>query len=222
MQRGSRLSHEIWAVVVFFFAVLLILSLVSYHPAHRPPYSAAGSIRELYGFVGYHLANFLRQGVGLSAFLLPVSLFYVSYQLLHEASELTPLRLAGYAFFVLFSLPMLLSVLIQPDEVWDSGGVIGGFSERAILMPLFGRAGSYVVALSLFLVGFVVVCRLSLADLMRSLMSRGLRSSSSKVEGQWVSRDAPEIDPGSTKAPQIEKRAKPVQERFDFMEKDLK
>jgi 4TM region of DNA translocase FtsK/SpoIIIE len=220
MEKGSRLSREIWAVVLVSLAALLILSLVSYHPSDRPPYGAAGSIKELYGFVGYHLANFLRQGIGLSAFLLPVFLLLVAYQLFHQVPELTPLRIASYAVFVLLIVPMLLSVLLEPDEVWDGGGVVGGFLEGAVLMPLFGRIGAHVVSLSLFLLGFILFWRVPLTDMISGLIWREITASASNIEGQTACPELAQTDPGSIKAPAIEKSRKPVQQRFDFMEKD--
>jgi S-DNA-T family DNA segregation ATPase FtsK/SpoIIIE len=241
MQRGSRLSHEIWAVVVFSFAVLLILSLVSYHPADRPPYSAAGSIRELYGFVGYHLANFLRQGVGLSAYLMPIFLLLAAYQLFHEAPRVTPARLAGYAFFLLLSVPVFLSVFIEADEVWDAGGVVGGFSKRAVLTPLFGRVGTYVVSLSLFLLGLMLATPISLAASLQAthkaakqtkklfwacanqlemrLKEKRRKKENTKKEQKEHSSPPPVILKEETKdelAKRARKKPQPVQEEFKF------
>lgn len=162
--------------MLFSFAVLLILSLFSYHPSDRPPYAAGGSIRELYGFVGYYLANFLRQGIGLSAFLLPVFVLLAGYQLFRDAPKVTSGRLLGYGFFLLLSAPIFLSVLIEADEVWDAGGVVGGFSKRALLVPLFGRIGTYVVSVAIFLLGLMLATPISLAALFEGMKTGGKKA----------------------------------------------
>ena len=222
MEKGSRLKRQIWAAALVSVAALLILSLASHHPSDRSLYEAAGSSKELYAFVSYHVANFLRQAVGLCAFLLPIFLLFMAYQVFNQAPEVTPLRVASYGVFVLFIVPMLISVVLESDEVWDSGGVIGGFSKSAILMPLFGQMGAYVVSISIFLLGFVLVWRVSLTDLITGLVWRQVAADEPEVEAQFARPEPAGQDGLNTTPPLIEKKPEPVQASFDFMEKVAK
>ncbi|MCZ6547480.1 MAG: DNA translocase FtsK 4TM domain-containing protein [Deltaproteobacteria bacterium] len=79
--------REIWGVAIGVLAILLVLSLLSYAPSDRSFNTPSGSLNTSNwgGVVGAHLADFLLQGVGLSAYLLPLFLFVVSYHLFCEA-----------------------------------------------------------------------------------------------------------------------------------------
>jgi S-DNA-T family DNA segregation ATPase FtsK/SpoIIIE len=169
MRGGSRLTHEILGILLCALSLLLLLSLLSYDPAQRPFRVSTGSLRALYGFVGFHLANALRQGLGLAAFLLPFFLFLISVYLFRPASRERPLLAqSGYALILLLAVTIALSLIVDSDEVWNSGGWVGGFAKEALLLPLFGRVGAFLVTLSLLLLGVMLVAQASLVRMVQA------------------------------------------------------
>ena len=74
MEKG-RLNREVRGVVISLTALLIIISLFSYSPNDRSLNTPSGVISHNWGgFVGAFLADLLLQGLGLSAYLLPVFL----------------------------------------------------------------------------------------------------------------------------------------------------
>jgi hypothetical protein len=221
MENESRRNRDIWSVVIFFFAVVLVLGLASYHPSDRPPYATAGTMRDLCGLVGYQLANFLRQSLGLAAFLLPLFLLLVSYRLFRDLLELTWEWFAGYAIFILVSVPVFLSVLIEADEVWDAGGVIGGFIKGALLMPFFGRIGAGLVSISMVVLGLMFAGRISIRDvhlLCKKITARVALGCQSRLPSPVTQIH----NNAGTNSLENGHNGKPVQQRFDFMDENPK
>jgi hypothetical protein len=221
MENESRRNRDVWAVVILFFAIVLVLGLASYHPSDRPPYATAGTMRALYGLVGYQLANFLRQSLGLAAFLVPLFLLLVSYRLFRDLLGLTVEWFAGYALFILVSVPVFLSVFIEADEVWDAGGVIGGFIKGALLMPFFGRIGAGLVSISMVVLGLMFAGRISIRDIY--LLCKKITA---RLAVGYQSGLPPPITqihniPG-TNSLENGHSPKPVQQKFDFMDENPK
>jgi S-DNA-T family DNA segregation ATPase FtsK/SpoIIIE len=171
-QKGSRLSREIWAVVIFALALLIALSLFSYEPTDRSLNTPSGSleIRNWGGIVGAYLADLLLQGLGLSAYFLSLFLFTFSFALFRDSYHGTRVtRLSGYAF-LLWGAATLVSFLNERDTGAQAGGVIGDFSKE-LLITLFSRVGAYVIVFSALVLSGMFITRGSLV----SLLERGKR-----------------------------------------------
>ncbi|MFQ5539079.1 MAG: DNA translocase FtsK 4TM domain-containing protein, partial [Candidatus Binatia bacterium] len=165
MTRGSRLMREIWGVAIGVLAVLLVLSLFSYDPGDRSFNTPSGSLNtgNWGGVVGAYLADFLLQGLGLSAYLLPFFLLIVSTHLFREAQKGHRIvKASGYALF-LWTAAILLSLLRESPTARETGGILGGFSTE-ILLPLFGYAGVYLIVLSLSLLAVMLVSQSSIVS----------------------------------------------------------
>jgi S-DNA-T family DNA segregation ATPase FtsK/SpoIIIE len=118
------------------------------------------------GFVGAFLADLLLQGLGLSAYLLPVFLGLAAYHLfLPGFKGLRVSKAVGYAV-LLVGIAVLLSLLIDSEDARESGGVIGGFLTESILVPLFGRISATLIILTTALLAIMTVSQVSLADLL--------------------------------------------------------
>ena len=170
MEKG-RLNREIWGVLIGLTAVLIIISLISYHPTDRSFNTPSGPIdtRNWGGFVGAFLADLLLQGLGLTAYLLPVFLAIAAYQLfLSKYRGIRATKAAGYGVF-LISMAGLLSLLIDSENARDAGGIVGGFLEESLLVPLFGRISATLITLSASLLAVMLLSQNSLME----LLSRG-------------------------------------------------
>ena len=177
--------REIWGVAIGVLAILLVLSLLSYAPSDRSFNTPSGSLNTSNwgGVVGAHLADFLLQGVGLSAYLLPLFLFVVSYHLFREAYRgHRVVKASGYAL-LLWSAAILLSLLRESPIAREAGGILGGISIE-ILLPLFGHAGGYLVVFSLSLLAVMLTTQGSLVSSI---------STTAKISGALLKRSRDSI-----------------------------
>jgi S-DNA-T family DNA segregation ATPase FtsK/SpoIIIE len=174
--KGSRLSREIWGIVFFVLAVLLVVSLFSYDPRDRSLNAPSGRANTFNwgGVVGAYVSDLLLQGIGLSAFLLPFFVVFVSYRLFREPEkEPVAVKLTGCGF-LLWSSTIFLSLVRETEVGRGSGGILGGFS-RDVLMAMFGGVGAYVIASSLLLPGLMLVSQRSLLVLWEAARKRAVQ-----------------------------------------------
>ncbi|MFQ5850425.1 MAG: DNA translocase FtsK [Candidatus Binatia bacterium] len=170
MERGSRLGREIWGVLICVLGILLILSLYSYDPRDRSLNTPSGNLdtSNWGGVIGAYLADSLLQGLGLSAYLLPILLFIVSTHLFRgPAKGLRLEKVAGFAL-VLWSGAILLSLLSQSETARETGGILGGFSKE-ILISLFGNGGATLIVLALLLLAVMLVSQISIVSLLQGI-----------------------------------------------------
>ncbi len=167
MERGSRLNREILGVVIFVFALLVALSLFSYHPSDRSFNTPSGSLQTQNwgGIVGAYLADLLLQGLGRSAYLLSALLFIVAYNLFRESYQGIQLTKAGGYLLLLWGVAAITSLLRDAETGSAAGGILGDFS-KDLLISLFSRVGAYVIVLSALLLAVMSVTQRSLATLL--------------------------------------------------------
>lgn len=169
MQKGSKLNREIWGVVIFVLALLIALSLFSYDPRDRSLNTPSGNLETLNwgGVVGAYLADFLLQGLGLSAYFFSLFFFLISYNLFRDSHQgISLMKLSNYAFF-LWSVATLLSFVRETEIASQAGGIIGGYSKKW-LVSLFSRVGAYVIVLSALLLSVMSVTQGSLVSFLKS------------------------------------------------------
>jgi S-DNA-T family DNA segregation ATPase FtsK/SpoIIIE len=237
--------REVWGVTIGVIAVLLVLSLFSYVPGDRSFNTPSGSLNtgNWGGVVGAYLADFLLQGLGLSAYLLPLFLFIVSTHLFREAQKGHRIvKASGYALF-LWTTAILLSLLRESPTARETGGILGGFSTE-ILLPLFGHGGVYLIIFSLSLLSIMLVSQSSIVSSIKGttkisgdLLKRAVSSVKAlhvrllewrekrKVENkrkEWKEFKPPPIVLKEEVKEELPKRIKkkpvPAQENFDFPE----
>ena len=163
MQNGSRLNRELWGTVALVAACFAVLSLVSYSPLDRSINVPSGSQDPANwgGVVGAYLADVLLQGLGLTAYLLPVVLALLAVRLFRrEPRGLGILKVLGYGM-LFWGLALLVSLVHEVDLARESGGILGGFS-REFLTELFGYAGTCVITLFLLLTAFMLMSQTSM------------------------------------------------------------
>jgi len=167
MEKGSRLNREILGVVIFVFALLVALSLFSYHPSDRSFNTPSGSLQTQNwgGIVGAYLADLLLQGLGRSAYLLSALLFIVAYNLFRESYQGIQLTKAGGYLLLLWGVAAIMSLLRDAETGSAAGGIVGDFS-KDLLISLFSRVGAYVIVLSALLLAVMAVTQRSLATLL--------------------------------------------------------
>jgi DNA segregation ATPase FtsK/SpoIIIE, S-DNA-T family len=212
MEKG-RLNREVWGVVISLTALLIIISLFSYSPNDRSLNTPSGVIAHNWGgFVGAFLADLLLQGLGLAAYLLPIFLSLAAYQLfLPNFKGIRTGKAAGYAV-LLIGIAIVLSLFIDSQDARDSGGIVGGFLKESVLVPLFGRISATLITLAALLLATMLLCQISLADLlnrgakrllefrksfipMLSLRLKGFRRQKEKLKGENTKKDRRDYAP---------------------------
>ena len=73
-------------------------------------------------------------------------------------------KTVAYAILLL-SLGVILSVVIDTESARDAGGIIGGFLNESVLVPLFGRLSAVLIACFTMLLSVMVLTQHSLFDL---------------------------------------------------------
>ena len=166
MENG-RLNREIWAVVISFTAVLVLVSLLTADVRDRS-FNTPSGLSNTYnwgGFVGAYLADMLLQGFGLTAYLLPIFLGLAAYRLFQpKFQSIRPVKIFGYAAF-LISVAVLISLMIDSENAREAGGILGGFLKETMLVPWFGPISATLITLVSLLLSLMLLTQYSLLDL---------------------------------------------------------
>lgn len=174
MQDTSRLNREIWGSVAFVLSLFSVLSLISYSPLDRSLNAPSGNVDPLNwgGLVGAYLADVLLQGLGLTAFLIPIFLLLLSFHLFRrEPRGPRLLGTLGYGAF-LWGVTLLISLVHESHAAQASGGVLGGFSKE-VLVALFGVGGAYVIAFFLLSLSAMLISQRSVSSWLEGFVQGG-------------------------------------------------
>jgi DNA segregation ATPase FtsK/SpoIIIE, S-DNA-T family len=163
----ARLNREIWGGVICLIALLITLSLFTYDPSDRSFNTPSGAIdtNNWGGFVGAYLADFLLQGFGLAAYLLPIFLCGVAFQMFRgEPKGIRYTKTVGYVM-LLISVAVILCLLVESENAREAGGIVGGFLKETLLIPLFGRISAVLISVFAFLLSLMLLTQNSLLDI---------------------------------------------------------
>src|SRR5262252_2454647 len=167
----SRLNREFFGVLVSVTALLIIISLLSYAPRDPSLNTSARAIetQNRVGIVGAYLADILFQGFGLASYLLPIFLCIVAFQMFRSNYRKIPLsKFAGYGVFII-SIAVILDLFVDSDIARESGGIIGGFLKESVLIPLFGRISTVLIATTGLLASLMLLSEQSLFDIAKAV-----------------------------------------------------
>ena len=163
MDKG-RLNREIWGVVICVSALLILICLYYYGP-RDPSFntsSRAVDVQNRVGIIGSYVADILLQGFGFAAYLLPILLGIVAFQVFRSGLEGIPVAKAiGSGLFVI-SIAVILDLFIESDIARDGGGIVGGFLKESVLIPLFGRISATLISLTALLISVMLLTQSSL------------------------------------------------------------
>ncbi len=174
--RGLR---EVAMWLLFGCAFYLVLSLASYYP-DDPGWSYTGlaeSVRNAGGRAGAWFADVFLYLFGLLAYLFPVMLAWSAVLVFRRRSgdtrtDVHVLALRWLGFFVTLAAGSALAGLhldaLQPSLPTGAGGILGS-SLASLLVEIFNRAGSTLIALAVFLGGFTLFTGLSWLQIVEAL-----------------------------------------------------
>jgi S-DNA-T family DNA segregation ATPase FtsK/SpoIIIE len=157
---------EVYGLLITSFAILLLLSLVSFHPndvllEHR---LRSGVVNNLIGPVGAHIADLLFRSVGVGAFFACSTFFYFGGLLLAgRRPGISGGGLVAYLLTLLFSC-VLAHILLQGYLPFGHypGGLTGEWVGE-ISRTLFATTGTLIIGFSVAVAGFLTLSGLSLS-----------------------------------------------------------
>jgi S-DNA-T family DNA segregation ATPase FtsK/SpoIIIE len=168
----SPLFSEAWGIVLMVGAALLLLSLLSHHPADPTLFGPGGDdrrARNLVGGAGANLAEGALQLLGFCAYLLPFALGWSGWKRFwNRTGDSRPLRLTGI-LLLLLSTATVLSQFLGERRIggapYEAGGLIGWGLASLLSGPL-GAAGTALVGFAGVGVGVLLATRISLASVL--------------------------------------------------------
>ena len=159
-----RLVREAWWWVLVLIGLYLAVILGSYHvqdPSWFYMSSTHDTIQNAGGKVGAVLSDILLNLFGLSAWWFVVLAFFtilLMYQQIEEKDRERPfllLNMVGFGLLLIASSTLEAGHIISlPADLPDAAGGIIGQSVDSVLRAMFGYAGSTMVLLLLFAIGF--------------------------------------------------------------------
>lgn len=165
---GTRFKNELKGIGWIALAILNILFLVE---------KSAAEI----GILGIYLRKLLYALFGEGVWFFPLFLFYIGlYRLLYWAQVAWQKRLVG-AVLVLVSILAYLHLDVPKSNffIYASGGLGGGLIGAGLawlLLKLFGQAGSYVLLVSIFITGVLIVSETSASSGLRWFFHKLIRA----------------------------------------------
>lgn len=170
-QKPSPLKSEILALILFTFSLVMLLSLISYHP-QDPSWSFYDThpqkIHNFLGIVGSYLSDLLFQIFGLSSFLLVLIFFQFAIRLFITLRfSVRPIQ--GFSWLgLLLSLTGILNLSLGRVSVGNfsgSGGGLSGYIISSFLTKYLNLIGSYILLILILILSLMGSTRFSVITL---------------------------------------------------------
>ncbi|MBN2033390.1 MAG: DNA translocase FtsK [Deltaproteobacteria bacterium] len=234
------LAKEIRGILFVLVAIMLGVSLFSYHPSDPVvglKTSQALEIENLFGKLGAHLSGWVFQVLGFSSFWL-VAIFLAMAVLSFRGRPLfSPLKSLGATLCLLVSFSGILNLYLSKDVPYRGGKVPGGglvgHYVGTFAKEVFNDFGSYVLLFAVFIIALMIcthitfgwvfsILRLCFAALLRQgkefMLKQKERRRKKKVreDYMWKEKTRPRRKVTIIE-PKKEPPKKPEQEAFPFM-----
>src|SRR5262245_11419169 len=168
---------EAMAVILMTVALLMVVSLASYHADDPVPWPLGHwsnePVRNIVGIAGALCAELLLQFFGYAAWAVPPLLLLLSWEVFWRRSGRALSRFAGSALLVVSAAATLHLAFDEQNGAWarDAGGWFGYGLARA-LARLLNRWGALIASLAIVLISLLVVTRASIVDALRARSAR--------------------------------------------------
>ena len=135
-----RRITEFFGLIVVFFAISILISLASYSP-DDPNFivNQKNEIQNLLGHKGSIVSDFLFQSVGLTAFLIPITLFFSGLNILIYKRQIVFIDNLFFCIIYIIFGCLFLSYFKNESfllTVNGNGGFIGLFLEDSFLASI--------------------------------------------------------------------------------------
>jgi S-DNA-T family DNA segregation ATPase FtsK/SpoIIIE len=235
------IKKEIWGIIFFLIALVVGISLFSYHPAD-PLFllksGGPGGAHNLFGTVGAHLAGGIFFLVGFSSFWLVAIFLSLAFLSFRGVTFPSPRKSLLASLFLIFSFSGILGLQTPGAIIYRGSEVMsGGFAGAHIAQFMRGFLnyfGAYVLLAAVFIISFMVCTHISFGWVLSRLSSRlgGIarrlrelslkrkeRRRKKRVREETIKRAKVKPRPKVTIVePQVESPKQPEQESFPFMD----
>jgi len=161
------MRKEIYGIILFFLVIFTLVSLLSFSPADPSINNAraAGQIHNLFGIVGAHVAGMLIGLFGLGAFWIPILLLLASIHFFgnHPSKAMISTLIGGIVLVVITGalLSLRQNHIILFGNKFSAGGMVG-IPFKAFLVKYTNFAGSAIILILLWIIGFILATGFSL------------------------------------------------------------
>jgi S-DNA-T family DNA segregation ATPase FtsK/SpoIIIE len=235
------MRREIAGILVFFFVILTLVSLLSYSPTDPSINNAraAGHIHNFFGLFGAHLAGILIGLFGLGSFWIPILLLLISIHFFgdHPNKVIIPTIIGG--IILMITTGSLLAIkhdhTIIFGSKFSSGGIIG-IPLKSFFVKYSNVMGGAIILALLWIIGLILATGLSLIRFAKRIWQTALFSANrlkilivkwkeqrnkTKKRSKTIKEKTPGEKPKITiKSPEprpVKQVQAPRQEVFDFM-----
>jgi len=235
------MRKEIYGIILFFLVIFTLISLLSFSPADPSINNAraAGQIQNLFGIVGAHVSGMLIGLFGLGAFWIPILSLLASIHFFgnHPNKAMISTLLGGIILVVITGalLSMRQNDIILFGNKFSAGGIVG-IPFKAFLVKYTNFAGSAIILILLWIIGFILATGFSLIAFGKRIwqwvnlindrlttffLKRKERRQKAKkrvlVDKEKIAKRAKKIEIKAQPAKPIKAVAPAKQEVFDFM-----
>jgi S-DNA-T family DNA segregation ATPase FtsK/SpoIIIE len=161
------MRKEIYGIILFFLVIFTLVSLLSFSPADPSINNArsAGQIHNLFGIVGAHVSGMLIGLFGLGAFWIPILLLLASIHFFgnHPSKAMISTLIGGIVLVVITGalLSLRQNHIILFGNKFSAGGIVG-IPFKAFLVKYTNFAGSAIILILLWIIGFILATGFSL------------------------------------------------------------
>jgi S-DNA-T family DNA segregation ATPase FtsK/SpoIIIE len=164
--------HEFIGLSLLFFAVLVLVCLLSYSP-HDSSLNALSlkiPVDNKIGRVGAYVSDFLFQIFGYSSFLLLLPLFILSWKLILAREIRTPyVRTFGFLLLIMGCSAVLQLLPVRLGEASFMPGGVTGVLVLDLLLPNLNKTGTVIVIVGALILGILATTTLSLNNFLTRL-----------------------------------------------------
>lgn len=234
------IRKEIGGIIFFLIAIILGVSLFSYHPGDIVTWLKTGHIgkaHNLFGTVGAHLSGYIFYVIGFSSFWLVVIFLTLAFFSFRRDTISSPIKNIIAILFLIIAFSGIMGLQL-PEMVTYRGGEVRsgglvGYYISGIMKGLLNYFGAYVFLGAIFVISLMICTRLSFGRIFLkiSLWFRGLirgikeyhtkrreRTRKKRVREETLKQEKVKRKRKVTIIePKRETPKKPVQESFPFM-----
>jgi S-DNA-T family DNA segregation ATPase FtsK/SpoIIIE len=239
-RHAEPIRKEIWGIIFLLVALILGVSLFSYHPADPLFWlkaGQAGKAHNLFGTVGAHLAGGIFFLLGFSSFWLVAIFLILAFLSFRGHTPSSPIKSIIAGLILIFSFSGILSLQLPKASVYRGGevmsGGLAGVHIAEFMKGFLNYFGAYVLLTAIFLISLMVCTHISfgwvfsritlwLGSIIRRIreffMKKRERRRKKRVRKEIIKQE--KVKPKlkvTIVEPQAEPLKQPEQESFPFM-----
>lgn len=172
------MRKEIWGIIFLLIALILGVSLFSYHPADPLFWlktSPAGKAHNLFGTVGAHLAGGIFFLLGFASFWLVGIFTSLAFLAFRGHTLLSPLKSMIAGLFLIFSFSGIMGLQLPKAMVFREGevmsGGLAGVHISQFMKGFLNYFGAYVLLSAIFIISLMLCTHISFGRIFSKVSS---------------------------------------------------